>query len=163
MSIMNVPEAAPSRVKGIVRYLLQARGKREKREILEAVLSPTNLISKGDDKTLSRSMVKLTIRESIKTGLLEENDDKTEITLSPRLNLKEEILLPLVLSKLLLSESECPENHDFARVLAWYLSQDFADAPGNWQETEQCLREQVGDELLGFNDVRYGQFEDWSC
>ncbi len=163
MSILNVPEVTPSRVKGVVRYLLQARGKREKREILEAVLSPATLISKGEDKALSRNMVKLTIRESIKTGLLEENDEKTEITLSSKLDLKEETLLPLVLSKLLLSEPEYSENHDFAKVLAWYLSQDFADAPGNWQETEQCLREQVGDSLLGCNDVRYGQFEDWSC
>lgn len=163
MSILYDPYVTPSRVKGTIRYLLQTRGKREKREILEAVLSPTALISKEDDKTLSRKMVKATIRECIKMGLLEENEDKTEIIVNPKLELKDDSSLPLILSKLLLNESEYTENYDFAKVLAWYLAQSFFDAPGNWQETEQRLQEQVGDELLGLNDARYGQFEDWSC
>lgn len=160
MSILNVPEVTPSRVKGIVRYLLQARGRREKRETLETVLSPTALVSKGEDKAVSRSMVKLTIRECIKMGLLEEDDEKTEITINSKLNFKQE--LSSVLSQLLLSAPEYAENRDFSKVLAWYLNQDFADAPGNWSDAEHCLRKQLG-QVLGLNDARFGQFEDWSC
>lgn len=163
MSILKDPYVSPSRVKGVVRYLLQARGKREKRDTLEAVLSPSSLASKGSDKEPSRSMVQATIRECIKMGLLEENQDKAEVTLNPKLRLEDDSSLPTVLSRILLSESEQTENHDFARVLAWYLSQDFFDAPGNWQEMEQKLREQIGFGLLELNDARYGQFEDWSC
>lgn len=163
MSILKDPYVSPSRVKGVVRYLLQARGKREKRDTLEAVLSPASLAGKGNDKEPSRNMVQATIRESIKMGLLEENQDKAEITLNPELGLENDASLPTVICQLVLSESEQTENHDFAKVLAWYLSQDFFDAPGNWQEMEQKLREQIGSNLLELNDARYGQFEDWSC
>jgi hypothetical protein len=163
MSILNDPYVTPSRIKGVVRYLLQARGKREKRDTLEAVLSPAALTSRGNDREPSRSMVQKTIRECIKMGLLEESQDKAEVTFNPKLGLKDDFSLPFVLSKLLLDELEYTENHDFAKVLAWYLAQDFFDAPGNWQETEQKLREQVGSNLLELNDVCYGQFEDWSC
>lgn len=163
MSILKDPYVTPSRVKGVVRYLLQARGKREKRDTLEAVLSPSSLASRGNDKEPSRSMVQANIRECIKMGLLEEIQDKAEVTLNPKLGLEDDSSLPTVLSQILLSESEQTENHDFAKVLAWYLSQDFFDAPGNWQEMEQKLREQIGSSLLELNDARYGQFEDWSC
>ena len=163
MSILKDPYVTPSRVKGIVRYLLQARGKREKRDTLEAILSPASLASRGDDKEPSRNMVQATVRECIKMGLSEEIQDKAEITLNPKLRLENDASLPAVLSQLLLDESEYTENHDFAKVLAWYLAQDFFDAPGNWQEMEQKLREQIGSGLLELNDARYGQFEDWSC
>lgn len=43
MSILKDPYVTPSRVKGVVRYLLNTRGKREKRDVLEAVLSPAAL------------------------------------------------------------------------------------------------------------------------
>lgn len=163
MSILKDPYVTPSRVKGVARYLLQARGRREKRETLEAILSPTALINRGDDKKLSRNMVQATVRECIKMGLLEESEDRTDIAISPKSGLEDDSSLTSVLSTLLLNESEYTENHDFAKVLAWYLAQDVFDAPGNWQEAEQRLREQVGADLLELNDARHGQFEDWSC
>jgi len=163
MSILKDPYVTPSRIKGVVRYLLQARGKREKRDTLEAVLSPASLASRGDDKEPSRNMVQATVRECIKMGLLEEIQDKAEVTLNLKLRLENDASFPAVLSQLLLNESKYTENHDFAKVLAWYLAQDFFDAPGNWQEMEQKLREQIGSGLLELNDARYGQFEDWSC
>lgn len=163
MSILKVAYATPSRIKGVIRYLLQARGEREKRDILEAILSPEALINKGNDKEPSRSMIKETIRESIKMGLLEESQDKSEVFLNLKPKLKNDCSLPSILSQLLLNQLDNTENHDFGKVLAWYLAQDFFDAPGNWQETEQRLREQIGSDLLDLNDVRYGQFEDWSC
>jgi hypothetical protein len=146
----------------VVRYLLAAKGQREKRDMLEALLSPTALISKGEDKQLSRKMVQATIRECIKMSLLEESEEGSEVAINPQLHLKE-ASLPSVLAQLLLNTPDFTENHDFARVLAWYLAQDFFSAPGNWPEAQQKLREQVGGDLLELNDIRYGQFEDWSC
>jgi hypothetical protein len=163
VSILTELYVTPSRVQGVFRYLLQARGKREKREILEAVLSPANLATKGNDKQPTRKMVRATIHECIKMGLLEESQDKAEVSLNPKLKLEDTSLLPSILSRLVFDELEYTENHDFARVLAWFLAQDLFEAPGNWQEMEQKLREQIGSGLLELNDVRYGQFEDWSC
>jgi hypothetical protein len=163
MSILKVAEVTPSRVKGVVRYLLQARGKREKRDTLEAILSPAALTKKVGEKEPSRRMIQATIRESIKIGLLEESQDKLEVALNPKLKLKDDLSLPSILSGLLLSELENIENHDFAKILAWHLAQDFFEMPGNWQETEQRLRLQIGPDLLELNDVRHGQFEHWSC
>lgn len=162
MSILKDPYVVPSRVKGVVRYLLAAKGQREKRDTLEALLSPTALISKGEDKQLSRKMVQATIRECIKMGLLEESEDGSEVAINPKLHLKK-ALFPAVLAQLLLNTPDLTENHDFARVAAWYLAQDFLAAPGNWPEAQQRLREQVGGDLLELNDARFGQFEDWSC
>jgi len=162
MSILKDPYVVPSRVKGVVRYLLAAKGQREKQDILEALLSPTALISKGEDKQFSRKMVQSTIRECIKIGLLEESEDGSEVAINPKLHL-EEALLPAVLTQRLLNISDLTENHDFARVLAWYLAQDFFAAPGNWRDAQQRLLDQVGEDLLELNDVRFGQFADWSC
>ncbi|PSN16988.1 hypothetical protein C7293_00215 [filamentous cyanobacterium CCT1] len=162
MSILKDPYVVPSRVKGVVRYLLAAKGQREKRETLEALLSPKALVSRGDDRQLSRKMVQATIRECIKMGLVEESEDGSEVAINPKLNLKENVL-PSALAQLLLNTPELTENHDFARVLAWYMAQDFFVAPGNWAEAQKKLRDQVGEELLELNDARFGQFEDWSC
>jgi hypothetical protein len=162
MSILKEPYAVPSRVKGVVRYLLATKGQREKRETLEALLSPTTLISKGDNKKISRDMVKATIRECIKMGLLEEIEDRSEVAINSKFNLKEDIL-PYVLTQLMLNTPEVTENHDFARALAWYMAQDFFVAPGNWDAAEKKLWDQVGEDLLELNKPRFGQFEDWSC
>jgi hypothetical protein len=162
MSILKDPYVSPSRVKGVVCYLLQARGRREKRGTLEAVLSPVSLTSKANDKESPRGMVQATIRECVKMGLVEESQDKAEVTLNPKLKIENHFSLPSVLSQLLFN-AEHTNNHDFARVLAWYLAQDFFDAPGNWEEAQQRLREQIGSDLLELNNARYGQFEIWSC
>lgn len=162
MSILKDPYVAPSRVKGVVRYLLAAKGQREKRDTLEALLSPDALINKGEDRKISRNMVQSNIRECIKMGLLEESEDGSVLSINPKLNLNE-ASLPSVLVQLLLNTPDYTENHDFARVLAWYLAQDFFEAPGNWPQAEHHLRTQIGTDLLGLNDTRFGQFEDWSC
>lgn len=162
MSILKDPYVAPSRVKGIVRYLLATKGQRDKRDTLEALLSPDALINKGEDRRSSRNMVQSNIRECIKMGLLEESEDGSVLSINPILNLNE-ASLPSVLVQLLLNTPDYTENYDFARVLAWYLAQDFFEAPGNWPQAEQHLRTQVGADLLGLNDTRFGQFEDWGC
>ncbi|MBE9111424.1 hypothetical protein IQ273_18630 [Nodosilinea sp. LEGE 07298] len=161
MSVLKKGEVAPSRVKGVVRYLQQAKGKRERRNTLEALLSPTTLINKGGNEQASRNMIHITVSECIKMGLLIENEEISEVSLNPELDL-DESSLPYTLAQLLLNTPDHSENYDLARVLAWYLAQDFFSAPRNWQEFQQRLREQIGADLLELNDVRFGQFRDWS-
>ncbi|MCY6493402.1 protein DpdG [Leptolyngbya sp. GGD] len=163
----------PSRVIGVCKYLLQVRNQRENRDKLYQILSPETLLarrdktassassSKREDATkTSRQMIKTVVRECINMGLLVE--DGEDVAINPILNLKSIKQLPTVISNLYLS-SENAENHDFAKVLAWYLAQDFYNAPGNWQSAEPLLRQQVGSDLLELNDIRYGQFDDWIC
>ena len=46
MSVLTDPYVTPSRVRGVVRYLLQAKGQQEERSRLENLLSPENLVTK---------------------------------------------------------------------------------------------------------------------
>ncbi|HEY9697650.1 MAG TPA: protein DpdG [Trichocoleus sp.] len=159
MSVLKQVLATPSRVKGVVRYLLQCRKQQEKIDTLEKILSPETLISKGEDKKVSRDMVHSTILECIKMGLLEREDEV--VRLHPILSLKDDTVLPNILLSLILSP-ENSENHDLAIVIAWYLAQDFYEAPKNWQEAEEKLK-QIDSELLGLDRTRFDQFEYWAC
>lgn len=163
MSVLKEPLATPSRIRGVFRYLLHAKHQREKREVLERILSPDKLV---EGKSPPRPMLHAAIRESLKAGLLVEEDE--EIALNP--NLPESArnpqlgdhLLPSTLTDLFFA-SDDPDN-DFALVNAWYLAQDIYDAPGNWSEVEQRVNEQkVGDLLKLSNNALYGQLEDWMC
>jgi hypothetical protein len=174
MSVIKVFYATPSRVIGVCKYLLKIKNYRENREKLCQILSPENLLertikkSKKSDfsleeeeiKEISRKMIKDVIRQCIVMNLLLEEDD--DIAINPQLSLTHENQLPSVICNLFFS-LENPGNHDFALALAWYLAQDFYNAPGNWTDSEQKLKEQVGADLLEFNEGRYDQFEYWSC
>lgn len=174
MSVTKVVYATPSRVIGVCKYLLKTKSYREDREKLYQILSPDNLLERTRKKSkkskssveeeeikeISKEMIKNVIRQCIAMDLLlEEGDD---ITINPQLYLRDEKQLPSVICNLFFSLKN-PENHDFALALAWYLAQDFYNAPGNWTDSEQKLKEQVGADLLEFNRERYAQFEYWSC
>jgi hypothetical protein len=164
----------PSRVLGVYNYLIQARGYQEEREKLYQLLSPVNLSSSRKKKVDSSSdvqeiseeeikkdphkMIKTVIRECIKMGLLIENEKNIKI--NPEIDHHNE--LPSIFASLFLSSNNS-ENHNFARLIAWYLAQDFYNAPGSFVEIETQLKNQIGGDLFGFNDVQHGQFEDWSC
>ncbi|MHC5826472.1 MAG: hypothetical protein ACYT04_64075, partial [Nostoc sp.] len=88
MSVLKEPLATPSRVRGIFRYLLQKKGQKEKREVLEKILSPDELVK---DAPSGRPMFRKTINQ-IKNrivngvhniGLLIEEED--EIAINPSL------------------------------------------------------------------------------
>jgi len=164
MSILKEPLATPSRVRGIVKYLLQTKEKQEKREILERVLSPNELVK---DAPSPRPMLRKTIHELIKVGLLEEDEDK--IVINP--SLLEDVrnpqfgdqLLPNTLAYLFFASNNQDEE-DFGLVCAWYLAQDIYEAPGTWEEVEQQVSKQgVGDLLKMSNNTLYGQMDDWMC
>jgi hypothetical protein len=174
MSVTKVVYATPSRVVGVCKYLLNTKSNREDRERLCQILSPENLLERTrkkskksesyseeeETKEVSREMVKDVIRQCINMKLLLE--DGSDIAINPKINLTHEKQLPSVICNLFFS-LENPGNHDFALALAWYLAQDFYNAPGNWTDSEQKLKEQVGADLLEFNRERYAQFEYWSC
>lgn len=165
----------PSRVIGVYNYLVRVKGYQENREKLCQVMSPKSLLIsfKKKKKNVSNNldeipeeeikkdpykMIKAVIRQCINMELvIEEN---ASIKLNPEINEKDS--LPSIIVNLFLSQKNS-ENHDFAKVIAWYLAQDFHDAPGNWEETETQLRQQVGNGLLELNSTRYGPFEYWSC
>jgi hypothetical protein len=162
--------ASSSRVRGVFRYLLPKTGQRESRERLEKFLSPESLIRGGDADTTSRSMIKGTIGECLKMGLLieerEGNDTivaiHSELPAEARSKSKGDGLLPQTLAGLMMTVDR-DANQNLATILAWYLTQDAYAAPANWPEIQAALLQQVGADLLGMNDARYSQFVDWTC
>src|ERR1051326_1019299 len=79
--------ASSSRVRGVFRYLLPKAGQRESRDKLEKILSPESLLRGGDTDTTSRGMIKGTINECVKMGLLVEESDGNDsvVAINPEL------------------------------------------------------------------------------
>jgi hypothetical protein len=164
MSVLKEPLATPSRVKGIFRYLLQTKGQREKREVLERVLSPDELVKNAPSE---RPMLRRTINEVCKAGLLLEDEGKIAINENlakdARNPLLGDRLLPNTLAQLFFA-SDNQDEEDFGLVCAWYLSQDVYDPPGTWEAVEQQVSKQgVGELLKMSNNTLYGQMDDWMC
>lgn len=164
MSVLKEPLATPSRVRGVFRYLLQTKGQREKREVLERILSPNEL---SKDAPETRPMLRKTIKEILKARLLIEEDE--EIAINP--NLPEDSRNPQLADKLLPNTladlffaSDNQDEEDFGLVCAWYLAQDIYDAPKTWEQVEnQVNKQKVGDLLKMSNNTLYGQMDDWMC
>ncbi len=122
MSVLKTSLANPSRMQGIFRYLLHAKGQRERREVLEQVLSPDKLV---ENKTSPRPMFRAALSESLKCCLLIEED--AYICINP--NLPKEArsiesgnqLLPSTLTNLFFT-SDNEDEEDFGYDCAWYLA-----------------------------------------
>ena len=143
MSVLKTTLAAPSIMRGIFRYLLQAPKQRENREKMTRLLSPDKL-SEGKNKSAEHPMFDAALKESIKCGLLiEENEEIAingnlpEASRHPQTGDK---LLPDTLVQLFFASDK--EDEDLGRLIAWYLAQDIYDAPGTWKEVEQRVAEQ---------------------
>jgi hypothetical protein len=168
MSVLKTALATPSRMRGIFRYLLQAPKQRENKEKLTRLLSPDKL-SEGRNKTAEHPMFDAALRESIKCGLLiEENEEIAinchlpEASRHPQTGDK---LLPDTLVQLFFA-SDNEDEADLGRLIAWYLAQDIYDAPGTWEEVEQRVAEQRVAESLDLkisSDSLFGQVADWMC
>ncbi len=164
MSVLKTSLANPSRMQGIFRYLLYAKGQREKREVLEQVLSPDKLV---EDKSSPRPMLRAALNESLKCRLLIE--ENAYIAINP--NLAEEArsiesgtqLLPSTLVNLFFA-SDNEDEEDFGYDCAWYLAQDIYDPPGTWKEVEKEVdRQKVGEFLKLSSDRLFDQVSDWMC
>jgi hypothetical protein len=167
MSVLKTALATPSRMRGIFRYLLQAPKQRENKEKLTGLLSP-NELSEGRNKGAKHPMFDAALGESIKCGLLiEENED-----ISINLELPEAFrhpqtgdkLLPDTLVQLFFADNE--DEEDLGRLIAWYLAQDIYDAPDTWEKVEKLVAEQGVAESLDLkisSNTLSGQVEDWMC
>jgi hypothetical protein len=171
MSVLKNTKVSSSRMRGIFRYLLHIKGQRQKRDVLENILSPDKLVEHlvkeetSKDKKTSHPMFNDTLRESVKCGLLIEENE--EVAINP--NLPENtrntqlgnLLLPDTLTHLFFASNN-EDEADFGRVCAWYLAQDIYDAPGNGKEVENRVSEQkVGDFLKMSSDPFFSQMDDW--
>ncbi len=164
MSVLKQPFATPSRVRGVFRYLLSTKNQREKTEVLEKILSPDELVKNASSP---RPMLRATINEMVKVGLLVKEDEEIAINSdlpdnarNPQLG---DNLSPDTVAELLFASNN-EDEEDFGRVCAWYLAQDIYDAPGTWEEVEQQVdRQKVGDFLKMSNNVLHGQLDDWMC
>lgn len=164
MSVLKTSLANPSRMQGIFRYLLYAKNQREKKEVLEQVISPNELVK---DKSEPRPMFRAALGESLKCHLLIEEDNY--IAINP--DLPEEArsikfgtqLLPSTLANLFFA-SDNQDEQDFGYDCAWYLAQDIYDTSGTWKEIEEEVYEQEVGELLKLSSNRlFDQLRDWIC
>lgn len=164
MSVLKTFLANPSRIQGIFRYLLHAKNQREKKDVLEQILSPNKLV---EDKNEPRPMFRAALSESLKCSLLIEEDNY--IAINP--DLPEEArniefgtqLLPSTLANLFFASDNADEE-DFGYDCAWYLTQNIYDAPGTWKEVEEAVYQQkVGEFLKLSSDRLFDQLGDWMC
>lgn len=166
MSVLKTSLANPSRMQGIFRYLLHAKGQREKREILERILSPDKLV---EDKSPPRPMFRAALNESLKCGLLVKEEEGIYIAINPNLpqNAREPEtgtqLLPNTLADLFFTSNNEAEYH-FSLNCAWYLAQNIYEAPGTEKEVEDKVYQQKVGELLRLSSERlFNQLDDWMC
>jgi hypothetical protein len=175
VSVLSQPYAVPSRVLGIYRYLLRARGQHEAKEDLVALLAPDSLPRKtaaaepGEEAEEGggKDMVRKTLSECVAMGLLTETDGEVQVNpdlpKAARNQATAEQVLPLTLAALFFDQGRVA-NHDLGLAIAWYLCQDAYSAPHNWNTIDAYLREQVGGDRFGItNSTPYGMFEDWVC
>lgn len=155
MSIVKNTNITPSRMLGIINYLKKTQRKKIKRENLEAILSPKNLSSKND-------MIREVVNECIKMGLLEENNETSEVNISSQIDLEKKSLISII-SELILNEKENNENIDFANLITWFMSQNFFDIPNTKEDFCGKYDQEIGREILKINNERYDQFKYWSC
>jgi hypothetical protein len=164
VSVFSNAEATPSRVVGVYRYLLRARGQRESKDTLERLMMPEPLLKKEEQDRHPRSMVRFALLEGVEMRLFQLHDDEYAVhpdLLAPaRTSGSAEARLGLTFSDLILT-SENSRNQDLAIVLSWYLSQDVGSAPGDWTSVERQVVADTG-EKLGLNDASFGQVRDWS-
>src|SRR5207249_3172526 len=137
-----------SRVIGVYRYLLHARGQQESLESLTRHLAPDSLglrgerDAEGSEEGAGQEMVRTTVNECLAAKLVAEEGGV--LTLHPDLPgeardaLAEEEDLPLTLAKLLFAK-EHDANHDLGLAIAWYLSLDAYAPPGSWHEVERIM------------------------
>lgn len=164
MSVFGNAEATPSRVAGVYRYLLRARGQRESKDTLERLMMPEPLLKKDDQERHPRAMVRFALLEGVEMRLFqldaEEYSVHPELPAAARAPGSAEARLGLTFSDLILN-AENARNQDLAIVLSWYLSQEVGSAPGDWKSVERQVVAQTG-EKLGLNDASFGQVRDWS-
>lgn len=164
MSVLKTSLANPSRMQGIFRYLLYAQEQREKKDVLEKIISPNKLVEHINEP---RPMFRAALNESLKCHLLIE--ENIYIAINP--DLPEEArsieygtqLLPNTFANLFFASGN-EDEEDFGYDCAWYLAQDIYDTPGTWEDVqEKVYQQKVGEFLKLSSDRLFDQLSDWMC
>jgi hypothetical protein len=179
MSILQIVETSPSRVRGIVRYLSEISTQRERGDTLKSLLSPEPLPLRrnsapspsdeepepSEDRRSGVPMIDKVLTGCEKLGLLVRDGDKValnpELPGEARASGKADARLRRTLADLIFSASNT-SNHDLAKLIAWYLTQDPLNPPYNERTIIAALRLYPAlDDLFRLKNQSYGQFEDW--
>lgn len=157
MSLITTVEATPGRVLGSFRYLV-AYGPLT----LENLAGQLWPVSTRSERANFDRALRL---EMIESGLIEETEEGLNLSSRlPEIIKKDpdtaEKHLPTVITDLVMSGPE--RNRDLAYALAWYLSLDPRNAPGDdMGALNQAEKDGVKDLINVTSDATYGQFEDW--
>lgn len=180
MSILEIPEASPARVRAVFRLLLSTEAQRQRRTSLESLLSPPSLpVTKvggdgdvedeesGSDRSRSSTMIAKVVSACEKMGLLLQEDE--DVLLHPALpsearsGATADLRLPMTIAALVFDPGN-PNNRMLAQLVAWYLMQNPLDPPTNEKAVMESLaRTPALADHFGLQNVSYGQFEDWVC
>jgi len=162
MSILSAAEAIPSRVSGVAQYLLRCPLRQETRDRLESALSPANLQSERGEG----AMVRIVVNECVKMGLCRLEDGVIKLSAITNEHLRRGRFSDAEFRDLLVELLFHPgnnENHDFGRMLAWFLAQDVTTIRTDLDRFRELVTTQVGANYFGrINDVTYEDFCYWS-
>lgn len=158
MSLITTVEATPSRVLGMFRYLVAHSPLPLEKLAGQLWPKSTRSSNANFDNALRLEM--------IEAGLLEESDEG----LKPHSNLPKALIantdaaekhLPEVIADLIMKGGQ--RNRDLAYGLAWYLSLDPRNAPGDDAVViAQSRSDGVEDLISVSSNATYGMFEDWT-
>src|SRR5579884_978979 len=165
MSVYSVAEASPSRVLGALRLVLASPAKSIRRSSLEMMMCPPGLTADTDSTSAEgetgsgKALLQRAVKEAVKLGLLEENDKQFRPGSGVNPKLIEERWWPLLLFELATDPKN--ENLDLCYALSWFLGQDIATVPPNWN----TMQSKNGDVLtaLEMNNVTFGQLQHWAA
>ncbi|MFC2034889.1 protein DpdG [Chloroflexota bacterium] len=167
MSVFNTPEAIPSRLAGVFKYLLSCENLTENIERLEKIIAPVNLQPDPGSGTMFNTVISESNKmkmTNVKGKSGEEkvflNKDTLPVSMLDRsFDLD---VFRLFLGRLIMDTTN-DANHDLCNLLAWFLAQDVFTIVGDQIGLESTLRDQVGEARLGLtNDARFGNFVYWA-
>jgi hypothetical protein len=165
MSVYSVPEASPSRVLGLLRFV-RAFGDSAARSTLETMMTPPGLSADVPDEGSAegetgsgRALLQRALKETVRLGLLDE-EHKT-LRLGERVSrelIRIERWWPLAIFERITDPQA--ENDSLCRALAWFLAQDVRTVPGNWNAM-QTKNDALS--ALKMNNASFGQLQHWAA
>jgi len=115
----------------------------------------------GDqEQGTGRSLLQPAFKESVRLGLLEE--EEKSVRLGERVNRKlisESRWWPLAVFELVVDPVN--KNQDLCRAFAWFLSQDVTSTPGTWSAMQS--KNEILSALDNMNNVSFGQMQHWAA
>ncbi len=166
MSVYSVATASPSRILGVLRFVLASPDQCTTRSNIESMMTPagwntdrSEVPSSDQEPGTGRGLLQPAFKESVRLGLLME--EEKSVRLGERVSRKlisEPRWWPLALFELIVDPPN--RNQDLCRALAWFLGQDIISVPGSWgamQSKNEILS------ALEMNIASFGQMQHWAA